>query len=199
MGQARVLCAGSFALLLLAGIGCSGGDGGGELREVNFAEVLGTWTFQIQSNASCSGPGPSGALVLQVHQSATDVSLAWSALGQRHEHLEQWGAEWWLRHGVAAAVCPRDCLDHPRRRGARRRRRATDASRGDPERHGHGGVGILWNADRSGAGPELRAHLFDQRVRLPSDRASRLRGTSGQRRQSNLISVELADTSVPDC
>jgi hypothetical protein len=100
MGQARVLCAGSVALLLLAGIGCAGSDGGGELREVNFTELLGTWTFQIQSNPSCPGPGPSGALVLQVHQSATDVSLlglgldnatsTWSIGGQSGGYVTGW-------------------------------------------------------------------------------------------------------------
>src|SRR5678816_3142831 len=102
MGKARVLCARSFALLLLAGMGCTGSDGGAAPREADFAELLGTWTLQIQSNASCSGSGPSEALVLQVHQSATDVATearmlflenatsTWSGGGQSGGYVTGW-------------------------------------------------------------------------------------------------------------
>src|SRR5678815_3209267 len=62
----------------------------------------------------------------------------YAVLGERDEHLERRGAEWWLRHRVAVAVCPRACFGQLRRGGARERWPGIARSSGDPEWHGHG-------------------------------------------------------------
>jgi hypothetical protein len=67
-------------LLMLSTVSCGGSDETGPGPAVDFTTVLGTWTFQVQDNADCSGGETVGSLAIQVSQSQAEVGFSGGVL-----------------------------------------------------------------------------------------------------------------------